>query len=416
MWLQAKKKGVSIMIGYVLLVTCAIVIGVFVYQWIITYVPADALDCPDEVSIFIKDYTYDCDDSRLDLILKNNGLFNIAGYFIHATNDSNQTLAIIDLSNYTNLGKNKGGTVLFGTSSENSFEPNDERTNIFDLSDSDIGQIYSIEIIPMRFQEEEGKMRFVSCGGSRVKEEVSCWVACVVDESCKDITCVGSTCTDECENIYEGTLVPDDCGTRECGPAPNGCGSSDECGTCTIAGEVCDVIEGTCNACSPVCSSCDSETCDDETCIEDTCNTICGGTKAPDCGTRVCGPAPNGCGDENACGTCEGTCVEGECIISSCNGVWDGVDEDADVECDGPPPIANCVDCVCTSPYVSDNSGGCILPLTFGCEDYCILFEGIDFGFCAANSGQCTSQGGTLYPEGDVHCSLGSLCCCAPLP
>ncbi len=414
MWSLAKKKGVSIMVGYVLLVVSAVIMGVIVYQWIRTYVPTGALECPDEVSIFIKEYTSDCDNSQLDLTLKNNGLFNIAGYFIHATNDSNQTLATIDLSGYTPLGENKGGTVLFKTSSENSFKPNNETTNIFDLSDSGIGQIHSIEVIPVRFQEEDNKMRFVSCGGSRVKEMITCWVACVADESCKDITCVGSTCTDECDNVYDGILEPDDCGIRECGPAPNGCGDSDECGTCTGVGEVCDIIEGTCIACTPVCSSCASDTCVGETCVEDTCNSLCDGTKAPDCGTRLCGPAPNGCGDENVCGPCEGTCIEGECIISSCNGIWEGVDEDPEVECDDTPVPENCVDCVCTDPYVSDDSGGCILPLTFGCEDYCIMFQGIPYGSCVANSGQCTSQGGTLYPEGDIHCSAENLCCCIP--
>ena len=123
MLLLAKKKGVSIMIGYVLLVTCAIVIGVIVYQWIKTYVPTEALECPDEVSIFIKDFEFNCENFQLDLTLKNNGLFKIAGYFIHATDDPNQTLATIDLSGYTNLGEDKGGTVLFKTSTENSFEP-----------------------------------------------------------------------------------------------------------------------------------------------------------------------------------------------------------------------------------------------------------------------------------------------------
>ena len=169
-----KKKGLSVIIGYVLLVSFVLALGVITYKQLKTYIPSEALECPEGVSIFIKDVNFNCNNSQLDLTLKNNGLFNIAGYFIHATNDPNQTLATIDLSNYTNLGENKGGTVLFKTSTENSFEPNDETTNIFNLSDSGIGQMYSIEIIPVRFQEVDNKMRFVSCGSSRVKEEMVC--------------------------------------------------------------------------------------------------------------------------------------------------------------------------------------------------------------------------------------------------
>lgn len=174
MWLPAKKKGVSIMVGYVLLVSCAIIIGIFVYQWIKTYLPTPVLECPDEVSIFIKEYTYDCTSGseKLTITLKNNGMFSTAGYIIHATNNPNQTLATIDLSSYTALGKDMAGVVLL--SKKNSFKPNDETENIFDLSGSGIGQIYSIENIPVRFQEEDNKMRFVSCGGSRVKEMITC--------------------------------------------------------------------------------------------------------------------------------------------------------------------------------------------------------------------------------------------------
>ena len=41
---RMSKKGLSIMIGYVLLVTAAIVIGVVVYQWMKTYLPTEVPD------------------------------------------------------------------------------------------------------------------------------------------------------------------------------------------------------------------------------------------------------------------------------------------------------------------------------------------------------------------------------------
>lgn len=171
MWLR-DKKGVSIMVGYVLLVTFAIVIGVIVYQWIKTYVPTEALECSDGVSILFKNYSYDCTNKEFKITLKNNGRFNLAGYFIHGTDDPEQELAIIDLSDYTPLGEGKGGTVLFGTL--NSFEPNEETTNAFDLSESGVTRFYSVEIIPVRFQEEDGKNRFTICGNAKVTEDISC--------------------------------------------------------------------------------------------------------------------------------------------------------------------------------------------------------------------------------------------------
>jgi hypothetical protein len=311
MWSQVKmflcnpsdKRAVSIMVGYVLLVTSAVIMGVIVYQWIRTYVPTEALECPEGVSIFLKEYSYDCGVEELTATLKNNGRFNLAGYFIHATNNTNQELATIDLSGYTSLGEGKGGTVLF-TGTTNSFEPSDEKTHVFDLRNSGIGQIYSIEIVPVRFQEEEGKQRFTSCGNAKVEEMIHCGGECTIDcveKECGNNGCGGScgSCsgTDVCNS--EGQCIPE----GECTDTCETYGY--ECGTWTICGEE--------TPCLPGCEI-GVETCDEGTCISCT----------PDCGSRECGPAPNGCGGENACGTCDGNCIDGECIHTEVTLLEDG--------------------------------------------------------------------------------------------
>ena len=166
-------KGVSIMIGYVLLITFAVITGAIAYQWMKTYVPKDALKCPDGVSIFIEEANYNESDFLLNVAIKNNGRFNIAGYFIHATNNSEQELATIDLSqNIIEGGETFGNAIRF-FGPENSFKPNEGVENIFNLSDTGIGQIYSIEIIPVRYQIEDSKERFVSCGNAKVKEIIT---------------------------------------------------------------------------------------------------------------------------------------------------------------------------------------------------------------------------------------------------
>ena len=181
MLLQVKsKKGVSIMIGYVLLVVFAIIISFVVYRNLITYVPKDALECPEGVSIFIKDFELNSETMEINLTLRNNGKFSIAGYFIYARDvPDEKVLATIDLSNYTLDGVEGGGYVLIGYESkglfkENSFEPNQEINNFFNMSEAEeIEEIYSVEIIPIRFQEEENKIRFVTCGDARAKKVVS---------------------------------------------------------------------------------------------------------------------------------------------------------------------------------------------------------------------------------------------------
>ena len=47
------KKGISIMIGYILLITMSIIISGVVFQWAKTYVPADPIECPSVVSVFV---------------------------------------------------------------------------------------------------------------------------------------------------------------------------------------------------------------------------------------------------------------------------------------------------------------------------------------------------------------------------
>jgi len=57
------------------------------------------------------------------------------------------------------------------TSLENSLPPNEEVSNNFTLDYS----IYSIEIIPTRFQGQGTKERLVGCGEARVKQELNCY-------------------------------------------------------------------------------------------------------------------------------------------------------------------------------------------------------------------------------------------------
>ena len=149
-----------------------------VYQWMKTYVPKEIINCPDEASLFIKDVNLNCTNLRLSLVLQNNGRFNLGGYFIRATNDSNQELATIDLSqfldkNATNGAKIEGNLIMFNKYKfgENSLEPNSAAvTHIFNLDNL----IYSIEIIPIRYQLENNKNRIVSCGNSKIKEYIKC--------------------------------------------------------------------------------------------------------------------------------------------------------------------------------------------------------------------------------------------------
>lgn len=170
---KKNKHGVSIMIGYVLLVTFALVMGVIAYQWMKTYIPQDALECPDGVSVLMKNVELNCtsDEFTLNFTLLNNGRFNIAGYFIYATNNISQSLATIDLSsNIIMGGKRHGNAVVYNPFDGNTLGPNENAESIFVVNE----QIYAVEILPVRFQVEENRKRLVSCSEAKIKEILTC--------------------------------------------------------------------------------------------------------------------------------------------------------------------------------------------------------------------------------------------------
>lgn len=162
------------MIGYVLLVSIALVMAGVVTIWLKTYVPKDVLECPDTTSIFIKEYS--CQGNELNITVRNNGNFNVAGYFIRIANVSpEQELATTDLS--SKLKSDFGGilfgnSILFSEEKGNSLAPNEESKNVFDITGTNT--LYFVELVPIRFEEENNKQRTASCGNAKVREEITC--------------------------------------------------------------------------------------------------------------------------------------------------------------------------------------------------------------------------------------------------
>ena len=175
--IMKNKRGISIVIGYVLLIGVSIVMSILVYQWLKTYVPTEELKCPEGTSIFIKETVYDCINRKLDITLQNNGKFSLAGYFIHvSTNQDTESLATIDLSSKLSTGGIKFGNSIIYTEGTNGLTPDSPgyiKTSSFDVSAYGIS-LTEVEIIPTRFQEEDEKNRYLSCSEGKVRETLKC--------------------------------------------------------------------------------------------------------------------------------------------------------------------------------------------------------------------------------------------------
>lgn len=179
------KRGVSVIIGYVLLIAIVISISVVVYTWMKSYVPKGALQCPDGVSISISDYNYNCSvtNNVLNFTVVNDGTFSIGGYAIKVSNSSDQQIATIDITPFYEGRESApagGGTVFFGPCSTkicNTMDPGKiVLDNTFNLSNDPqaIGTLHSIEITPIRYIEYNGQIRLATCSNAAVDEVLTC--------------------------------------------------------------------------------------------------------------------------------------------------------------------------------------------------------------------------------------------------
>ncbi len=85
--LTLNKKGVSVIVSYVVLVMIVISLSALVYSWLRFYVTEDSSDdlkCPDDVSLIIS--YYECrdlsDGQELDIALQNKGFFSFDGFIV----------------------------------------------------------------------------------------------------------------------------------------------------------------------------------------------------------------------------------------------------------------------------------------------------------------------------------------------
>lgn len=77
---QGDKRGISAMIGYVLLVVIGITLAVLVYGFLKVYVPSDKAVCPDNVALSIEEFS--CFNGAVKVRLGNRGLFKVDGAYI----------------------------------------------------------------------------------------------------------------------------------------------------------------------------------------------------------------------------------------------------------------------------------------------------------------------------------------------
>ena len=88
------KKGVSVIIGYVLLVVMALGLGVGVYTYLSALTPKDKPECKNDIHIILVNYT--CSAGNLEVNLQNKGLFRIDAAYVRIGGENQKVKDLIN--------------------------------------------------------------------------------------------------------------------------------------------------------------------------------------------------------------------------------------------------------------------------------------------------------------------------------
>ncbi len=199
------NKGVSEVIAYVLLIGISITIAVVAYGYLKGFVPQNTIDCPDGISLAIKDIN-NSEGQSFNVILQNNGRFNVDGYFIKIATSSSAFLANIDLSKYLiqdGSGSQGGGIVNFPGGHLGIENEIQQKFNLINATAPK--QVCLVEITPIAYlKNSQGKNSIAVCTNAKIKQEVLCgeqlW------ECAKDSDCGGSG--GACDTIKHKCINP----------------------------------------------------------------------------------------------------------------------------------------------------------------------------------------------------------------
>ena len=146
-----KKKGVSAIISYVLLIAITLSLSILVYDYLRRrFDPENKLpECPDGVNVVIYDVRCYTNSDVLSITLKNRGRFIVDGYYLRYSTDEDAEFGIKNLE----------------PTNETEFIPGEERVEIFD----DLKDAKNIRLVDVQpYLIKDGKISCKSITSQRV--------------------------------------------------------------------------------------------------------------------------------------------------------------------------------------------------------------------------------------------------------
>ncbi|MEM3405765.1 MAG: archaellin/type IV pilin N-terminal domain-containing protein [Candidatus Pacearchaeota archaeon] len=161
------KKAISEIVAYVLIITIVLSLSVLVYTWMKRQIPTKTEECPETLSLIIKDYSCDSSNKILNLTLKNMGLYDISGAIIKASNSTQLPIMSINLKNSFPQGKirNISSFEYYFQNNLNASD-NEEVLAIFDYSNLNL--ITKINVIPTHTIKNDKLL----CSNQKIEQEI----------------------------------------------------------------------------------------------------------------------------------------------------------------------------------------------------------------------------------------------------
>lgn len=184
MKINLNKKGASVIIGYVLLVTLGLVMSGIAYNYLKTYVPQEIIDCPADASLFIQEW--DCNGDILNITIKNNGKFNLDGFFIHSADNAKDEIATDNLiyifdgdSSDNALVQDSLKYIRISMGKPNYLKPGKTNSYWFDFgitpsSGNTIAHSKIIEITPTILKFDNGYSELALCSNAKIRQTIEC--------------------------------------------------------------------------------------------------------------------------------------------------------------------------------------------------------------------------------------------------
>jgi flagellin-like protein len=155
-----KKRALSEILSYVLLISITIALSVAVYVWIKDYANVNPVEnCKEDTSVIID--SYKCIGNSFLITVKNNGLFNVSGFYLTIGNDTNKA-PILNPNLYYSPG-NPGYSNF-----ERSLGPGESVETNFEIP-SQLREIKVIQIQPFIYNN---KHKVIMCSNVLLKQNI----------------------------------------------------------------------------------------------------------------------------------------------------------------------------------------------------------------------------------------------------